>query len=251
MDGKDEKFQNDFETTVFIGNLPFITNEEDLRAHFDDLEEGGSGITNVRIIRDPKTFIGKGIAYVQFKNKDLMRKAVNEKHESRFNGRPIRVKKAVEAKRLEKKKLRKEERAAGRAADRQDARENAAEIDTDIHRMRNFEQAAYGGGDSEEEQEAQQVKKDKERKKLKQEKQAKQEFEKQKAIEKDQKLQEQFNMINKKSTASADKSGPELDITNRLGHKKEVHKKIMKQKLESASGKSKFEESKNKETFKE
>ena len=49
---------------MFIGNLPFITNEEDLRAHFDNLEEGGTGIVNVRIIRDPKTFIGKGIAYI-------------------------------------------------------------------------------------------------------------------------------------------------------------------------------------------
>ena len=62
VEGKEERNLNDFETTVFIGNLPFITNEEDLRAHFNDLEEGG--ILNVRVIRDPKTFIGKGIAYV-------------------------------------------------------------------------------------------------------------------------------------------------------------------------------------------
>lgn len=178
LDGKDEKFQNDFETTIFVGNLPFITNEEDLRSHFDDLEEGGSGIRNVRIIRDPKTFIGKGIAYIQFKNKELMRKAITEKHETRFNGRPIRVKKAVEAKRLEKKKQRKEDRAAQRKEDHHN--------DTEIHRMRNFEKAAYGEGDSDEEN----------AKKLRREKQAKQEFEKQKAIEKEEKLAEQFKMIN-------------------------------------------------------
>lgn len=43
-----------------------------------------------------------------------MRKAIEVKNESKFNGRQIRVKKAVEARRLEKKKVRKEERAAGR-----------------------------------------------------------------------------------------------------------------------------------------
>ena len=43
-----------------------------------------------------------------------MRAAIDTKNESRFNGRPIRVKKAVEARRLEKKKARKQERAAGR-----------------------------------------------------------------------------------------------------------------------------------------
>jgi nucleolar protein 12 len=96
---------NDFETTVFIGNLPFITNEEDLRRHFSDLETNGdSGISNVRVIRDPKTFIGKGIAYIQFKTKETMKKAIETKNDSRFNGRPIRVKKAVEARRLDKKK---------------------------------------------------------------------------------------------------------------------------------------------------
>lgn len=33
VDHHEERYQNDFESTIFIGNLPFITNEEDLRAH--------------------------------------------------------------------------------------------------------------------------------------------------------------------------------------------------------------------------
>ena len=66
VDFHEERYQNDFESTIFIGNLPFITNEEDLRAHFIDGSGGENDnlISNVRIIRDPKTFIGKGIAYV-------------------------------------------------------------------------------------------------------------------------------------------------------------------------------------------
>ena len=38
------------------------TEENALRDHFDECGE----ITNVRIIRDKKTGLGKGIAYVQF-----------------------------------------------------------------------------------------------------------------------------------------------------------------------------------------
>jgi len=55
IDVKDEeKNTNDFETTIFIGNLPFIVNEEDVRAHFA-LEFKGltDPILNVRLIRDP------------------------------------------------------------------------------------------------------------------------------------------------------------------------------------------------------
>ena len=50
----EEKNTNDFETTIFIGNLPFIVNEEDVRAHFA-LEFKGltDPILNVRLIRDP------------------------------------------------------------------------------------------------------------------------------------------------------------------------------------------------------
>ena len=55
----EEGGKNDYDTTLFIGNLPFVINEEDLRAHID-----AEGILNIRVIRDSKTFIGKGIAYV-------------------------------------------------------------------------------------------------------------------------------------------------------------------------------------------
>jgi len=147
IDLKDEKLQNDFETTIFIGNIPFITNEEDLRAHFGNYE----GITNIRIVRDAKTFIGKGIAYIQFKDKEVMRKVIEEKNNKNFNGRPLRIKKAVEPRRLEKKKLRKEERAAGREKIKEEALILAAEAgalsaeeDEEINRLRNFEQSAYG-----------------------------------------------------------------------------------------------------------
>jgi len=113
--------QNDYDCTVFIGNLPFVTNEEELRRHFADVAKmeatslgtanaATDGILNVRVVRDPVTHIGKGIAYIQFTSKMLMRLAIEKKLGSEFKGRQIRIKKAVAPQRLEKKKLRTEQK---------------------------------------------------------------------------------------------------------------------------------------------
>ena len=66
IDSKAEGQENDYESTIFIGNLPWVLNEEDLRKHFEECGD----ILNVRIIRDKDTFIGKGIAYIQFKDQE-------------------------------------------------------------------------------------------------------------------------------------------------------------------------------------
>lgn len=41
----DEKKEDDFTTSVFVGNLPFIINEEELRHHF----QGLGNVINIRI----------------------------------------------------------------------------------------------------------------------------------------------------------------------------------------------------------
>jgi nucleolar protein 12 len=71
---------NDYECSIFIGNLPWVCQEEDLRAHFEDCGK----ILNVRIIRDKETLIGKGFAYIQFSNKDEMKKSIDDKNNSLF-----------------------------------------------------------------------------------------------------------------------------------------------------------------------
>lgn len=113
--------KNDTDSTIFIGNLPFSVNEEDLRKHFTNLQKtpsesetshlprAGDGILNVRIIRDKETYLGKGIAYVMFSSKPLMRLAIEQKNGQLFMGRELRIKKAVSAQRLEKKRLKTEE----------------------------------------------------------------------------------------------------------------------------------------------
>jgi nucleolar protein 12 len=67
--------QDDYNTTVFIGNIPFIVSEEELRSFFVNCGE----IENVRLVRDPKTFLGKGIGYIMFKTKEAMQKCIAEK----------------------------------------------------------------------------------------------------------------------------------------------------------------------------
>lgn len=54
--------EDDFNTTVFVGNLPFVVSEEEVRQHFMKF----GTIQNVRLVRDPKTFLGKGIGFVMF-----------------------------------------------------------------------------------------------------------------------------------------------------------------------------------------
>ena len=55
---------HDNKRCVFIGSLPFDAEEEILWNHFAQAGE----IESVRIVRDRKTNIGKGFAYVQFKS---------------------------------------------------------------------------------------------------------------------------------------------------------------------------------------
>ena len=94
----------DFTRTIFIGNLPFIVSEEELRESFADVGK----IENIRLVRDPKTHLGKGIGYIMFSTKDEMQKALTDKRSLRFKGRELRIARAVEPKRREKKKNRKE-----------------------------------------------------------------------------------------------------------------------------------------------
>ncbi|CAG5120045.1 unnamed protein product, partial [Candidula unifasciata] len=78
--------KHDKKRSIFVGNLPFTVTEEVIRAHFTDCGE----ITNVRIIRDRLTNLGKGICYVQFESKDSVGLAL-KLNKSALLGREIRV----------------------------------------------------------------------------------------------------------------------------------------------------------------
>lgn len=59
--------ETDYKTTVFIGNLPYDIDEEELREY---LSNRCGEIEYVRLIRDKLTYKGKGIGYVKFVKKE-------------------------------------------------------------------------------------------------------------------------------------------------------------------------------------
>ncbi|GER50581.1 RNA-binding (RRM/RBD/RNP motifs) family protein [Striga asiatica] len=57
----------DNKRTVFVGNLPFDVKDEEIYKLFSGIKNLETSIEAVRVIRDPGSSLGKGIAYVLFK----------------------------------------------------------------------------------------------------------------------------------------------------------------------------------------
>lgn len=87
--------------SVFLGNLSFETQEEDIWRHF----ESCGSIEYVRLVRDPQTQQGKGFGYVRFKERGAVNLALG-RHQSklrtRVGERPIRVFRCFKERRAEK-----------------------------------------------------------------------------------------------------------------------------------------------------
>ncbi|SCU84878.1 LANO_0C02652g1_1 [Lachancea nothofagi CBS 11611] len=80
--------QHDNKRSVFVGNLDFEETEESLWKHF-----GKTGdIEYVRVVRDSKTNVGKGFAYVQFSDFQAVNKALLlDGQKLNGSGRKLRV----------------------------------------------------------------------------------------------------------------------------------------------------------------
>lgn len=83
-----------FTQTVMVANLPLICNEQEFR----DLFSKVGTIQNVRLMFDPKTFIGKGFGYILFEDEETMLKAIETMHNKPFKGKNLIVKQSVEKK---------------------------------------------------------------------------------------------------------------------------------------------------------
>ncbi|KAM0934130.1 putative RNA recognition motif domain, nucleotide-binding alpha-beta plait domain superfamily [Dioscorea sansibarensis] len=70
----------DRKRTVFVGNLPFDVKDEELYRLFCGTSQSDSGLEAVRVIRDPNTSLGKGIAYVLFKTRDAANSVVRQRN---------------------------------------------------------------------------------------------------------------------------------------------------------------------------
>ncbi|KAJ2778403.1 Nucleolar protein 12 [Coemansia javaensis] len=91
----------DMKRSVFVGNLSFAAEEEALWRHFGTC----GAVENVRIVRDAKTNLGKGFAYVQFAERATVALAL-KLDGTEVAGRKLRVKRATENALAQKKKER-------------------------------------------------------------------------------------------------------------------------------------------------
>lgn len=87
-----QKVQYDESRTIFVGNVPLDVDDEDLiRFFIAGLGTGGDGLIEaVRIVRDPKTLKGKGIAFVMLKTRATWRLAL-KLDGKKLQGRALRI----------------------------------------------------------------------------------------------------------------------------------------------------------------
>ncbi|KAF5735056.1 RNA recognition motif-containing family protein [Tripterygium wilfordii] len=70
----------DNKRTVFIGNLPFDVKDEDIYQLFSGNSGMETNIEAIRVIRDPSTSLGKGIAYVLFKTREAANTVIKKRN---------------------------------------------------------------------------------------------------------------------------------------------------------------------------
>ncbi|MCB1191571.1 MAG: RNA-binding protein [Leptospiraceae bacterium] len=77
------------ENKIYIGNLPYSVEEDDLENEFSEFGE----ITEIKLIKDPGTGRSKGFAFVTFATSDAMNASL-VKNGKEVSGRNIKVNKA-------------------------------------------------------------------------------------------------------------------------------------------------------------
>ena len=78
-------------TKVYVGNLPYSCDEEQLRALF---ETDGRTVTEVAIITDRMTGQPRGFAFVQMSTESEAKQVIDALHGSIFGGRTLTVNEA-------------------------------------------------------------------------------------------------------------------------------------------------------------
>lgn len=86
----------DYKRTIFVGNLPFTADEDDIRSFFNGLRWGsgdsaGAAVEAVRIVRDRVTHKGKGIAFVLFSDRAHVVTALGLGDKASYKGRALRI----------------------------------------------------------------------------------------------------------------------------------------------------------------
>ena len=72
---------------LFIGSLAYATNDDGLKAHFEQI----GPVASARVITDRETGRSKGFGFVEFENDDDNQKAVDQLNGKELDGRTINV----------------------------------------------------------------------------------------------------------------------------------------------------------------
>jgi len=93
--GSSHQVQYDVTKTAFVGNLPLQIEDEDLiRFFIAGLGAGSESLIQAaRVVRDPKTSVGKGIAFVLFKSRSARKQALGLNGKTLL-GRKLRISEA-------------------------------------------------------------------------------------------------------------------------------------------------------------
>lgn len=84
---------------LYVGNLPFSTNEDEL---YDLFEQFGD-VISARIIYDRETGRSRGFGFVEM-DPDNAEQAMNKLNQHDFNGRPLQVNEARERQRRDNRR---------------------------------------------------------------------------------------------------------------------------------------------------
>ena len=80
-------------TRLYVGNIPYNTNDGELRALFS---QNGRTVTDTKIVTDRETGQSRGFAFVEMANADEAQAAINELNGALMGGRAIRINEARE-----------------------------------------------------------------------------------------------------------------------------------------------------------
>jgi cold-inducible RNA-binding protein len=77
-------------TKLYVGNIPFETNESDLQALF----EAAGQVSTINIVRDRATGQARGFAFVEMSDVEGAQRAINELDKHQLGGRSLTVNEA-------------------------------------------------------------------------------------------------------------------------------------------------------------
>lgn len=75
---------------LYVGNLSYSTNEDELRGQFEVYGE----VTSATVIKDRETGRSKGFGFVEFADDEAAKDAIAALNEREIDGRPIKVSEA-------------------------------------------------------------------------------------------------------------------------------------------------------------